>query len=225
MSKKHSRWSPQEIADMREWLAAGATLKQVGALYYGVTHQRISQLVGRLERPHPPRETGWKNPRHARAESSYHLVAELSRQGLDDQQIAKRTGLALNTVRIYRSRNGLYRQQRHPAEHIRWCLRLWVELFGYVPAASDWNPPMARKQGHGRRAIRFEQFRAMFEGPYASEVTRYLSPWADFIDAGGYPRPGHGTRSVQWRTAPLLSELSEKEIRAALAVVGPKPEI
>ena len=180
-----------------------ASLKEVGRPY-GITGERVRQLTGG-----PGTMIGRHFAKKARKQQRLDRVPELVAAGLSNKQIAVELGVKTHTVSSYRTEAGVTRQKKHSPEHSLWCLHKWVELFGYVPAATDWITSQARNLGHTRRAQRSEEFRAKYGCPWFEDLMRQFGSWANFIEAGGYPRPSLGARKLPWREAPLLSELEE----------------
>lgn len=206
MPKPWSFRAPEDIAEMRRRLKVDkATLAEVGA-DYGISRQAVSNLVGKLNRRHPP---GWTAPSKAKAEANRQLVERLARANKTDRQIAAETGLAESTVAFKRQQSNILHANRPTPEHSLWCLHKWVELFAYVPAATDWMPHMARKLGHELRAQRCEQFRKKYNCPVVNTVSKQYGSWSGFIRAGGYVSRSCGNHKIAWREAPMLEELPD----------------
>ncbi len=182
MTRSH-RWPREKIEAMRkELLEDGMTLQEV-ADREGYSPQRISQIIGPLGR-----DRNWKI--RVRGRNNQERVRKLAEAGKSDKQIAAETGLSKSTIANHRLAAGIRRphgNKKHTAEHIIWCARKWAELFGYTPAATDWNPALAKSLGHLERAERCHKFRAEFGAPPVVIVQRLFGSWSEMIRQAELP--------------------------------------
>jgi len=81
----------------------------------------------------------------------------------------------------------------------------WAELHGAPPAAADWNPALARRQGRPDRAERH----AGGDWPFYSTVVLYFGSWSAAIEAAGW----HSRPRGDWR--PPTATTAEEEHRRA----------
>lgn len=190
MPKKYRRWPPEKIEAMRQELAGGATLQQVGDRE-GVSRERIRQLVGNVG----------GSGRHQRVLHNQEAVKQLAMAGRADEEIAVELSLSLGYARILRLRAGV----RRPHPRKKWSCELilqkaleWHESYGYTPAAVDWNPSMAIAMGHTERVKRFREFGA----PHAGTVQQYFGSWSEMIRATNLPPAPTGYPGrLHWRIA------------------------
>ena len=168
---------------MRDELMAGDTLSEI-AVREESSSQRISQLVGPLNRPGT-----WKI--EARAKARRERVSELVAAGKTDEQIASDVELTLESVRRIRLEQGTKRpnpRKKHSQESILACVRLWYETYHFTPVATDWAPWTAIKQGQPERAERFHEFQTRHGAPYANTAVKYFDgSWAEMIRRSGLP--------------------------------------
>ncbi len=180
MAAKTHRWTPEVLEAMRkdrETMSAVAVGKK-----YGISRERVRQLIGNANRQHPP---GWKPPRTGRRLKNQQLIIELFALDSSDEEIAAEIGLSSNYVRRLRLDSGFRRNFSHTPEHDIECALKWHELFGYTPAAADWNPAQARVLGHNERAERFESFREEYGCSYAVGTQKRHGSWNEFIAKTG----------------------------------------
>jgi len=102
-------------------------------------------------------------------------------------------------------------RKRWSRDRILAAVAAWVELYGAPPAAADWNPAMARRQGRPDRAERH----AAGDWPFASTVSRYFGSWSAAIEAAGWRsrprgdwRPPAATAEDERRRAEVLAEVN-----------------
>jgi hypothetical protein len=147
------------------------------------------------------------------------LAGDLIAAGVTIREAAAALECVASTLRRYGLRDDpeLTRQQR--AEHARsltkrWtpdlimpAINAWAELHGTPPAASDWNPAMARRQGRADRAERH----AAGDWPFYSTVVRYIGSCAAAIEAAG------------WRSRPpgsAPSKVTDELLECARALIA-----
>ncbi len=189
----HSKWAPEDLKDMREALDGGLSFGEIGAIY-GISGERVRQLVGNANRHHPP---GWKPAWTGNAEKNRREVIHLMDQGYSDKDISGEIGISVLYVQSLRSKSGRRRTLRHTPEHDIWCALKWFELFGYTPAVADWTLAMARASGQTERVERFEQFRREYGCPTGTSLWTRHGSWKQFIAKTGLPPAlrggaGHG---------------------------------
>jgi hypothetical protein len=121
--------------------------------------------------------------------------------GVTMREAAAALECASATLRKYGLRDDAERTRQRCAEFARnlnkrWtpdlivaAIDAWAERYGAPPAASDWNPAMARAQGRPDRAERH----AAGDWPYASTVIRYFGGWSAAIEAAGFPSRPRGS--------------------------------
>lgn len=116
-------------------------------------------------------------------------------------EAARSLGVGVETLRVHGvrpSEKGRARQREAAARHAyslrkAWtadsiidAFHAWTTEHGAPPAAADWNPALARRQGRDDRARRH----ALGTWPYYSTVVRYFGSWAAGLEAAGWhPRP------------------------------------
>jgi predicted DNA-binding protein YlxM (UPF0122 family) len=182
LAKKDERWPPAKVKAMRKELLAGATLQEI-ADRESVSKQRISQVVGKLNRPEPQYQQ---------------KVAKLFKAGKSDEQIAAKLGISLSYVQYLRQQSNLWRY-RGPAR--KWTPELilkkaqeWYKKYGYSPMPTDWSPWLARKYGHAERVKRFYKLGA----PHVSTVYKHFPTWHEMLEQAGLPFNVAG-RPGQWK--------------------------
>lgn len=186
-------WSPaKKEAVRRELLEEGKTLKEI-AVREGATYQAVHYQVGALKRG------------KSRSQAQLEKIQKLVEDNKSDDEISEKTGLTIGTVRNYRGILGIKRPnslKQHTQEHSIWCALKWNELFGYTPAATDWNPSLARQRGYIERAERFNKFRDEYNCPTIGTIQHLFLSWSEFIrETGlppapqGYPARGHWAKS------------------------------
>jgi len=83
------------------------------------------------------------------------------------------------------------------------AINAWAEQYGTPPAASDWNPALARRQGRPDRAERH----AAGDWPFYSTIFRYFPSWSAAIEAAGFPsRPRGGRPPIPLDVVPVFGE-------------------
>ena len=129
------------------------------------------------------------------------IARDLIAAGVTMRQAAAALECASDTLRHYGLRDDPERTRQRRAEHARslnkrWTPDLivasidaWAELHGAPPAASDWNPAMARRQGRPDRAERH----AGGDWPFYSTVIRYFGSWSGAIEAAGWASRPRGS--------------------------------
>jgi hypothetical protein len=75
-------------------------------------------------------------------------------------------------------------------ESIADLIQAWVEMYGAPPAATDWNPNLARKYGLPERA---ERFYADGCWPVISTVLDVFGSWNAALEAAGFTPRSPGT--------------------------------
>jgi hypothetical protein len=134
------------------------------------------------------------------------LARDLIAAGESMREAAAALECATNTLRHYGVRADPELTRQRYAEFAgslrkRWTRLLivqaitsWAELYGAPPAASDWNPAMARRQGRPDRAERH----AAGDWPFASTVVRYFGSWGAAIEAAGWHSrpPGNAQEAI-----------------------------
>ena len=88
----------------------------------------------------------------------------------------------------------------------------WAALYGAPPAAADWNPAMARRQGRPDRAERH----AAGDWPFASTVAAYFGSWNAGIEAAG--RRGRPPGSAPSKVTDELLERARALIAAGASM-------
>lgn len=188
MAHSTRHWSPEEIQAMRhDLLENNKTLMQVAA-EKGVSHQRIAQLTGKLDR----------NTSRSRFIQS--RVAQLYKKGLSDEQIAAQLKRSVATVRQYRTEAGFRRSIPK-----KWTRKLliqkaqeWYERYGYTPSTTDWSPAQARAYNQLERVERYYEFGA----PSLKAVYGHFPSWSAFINETGLPPVPTGNASHgRWKMA------------------------
>ncbi len=122
------------------------------------------------------------------------LARDLIAAGVTMREAAAALECTSATLRNYGLRDDPERTRQRCAEHARglnkrWTPDLivaaiadWAELYGAPPAAADWNPAMARRQGRPDRAERH----AAGDWPYYRSVVDYFGSWSAAIEAAGW---------------------------------------
>jgi DNA-binding CsgD family transcriptional regulator len=181
-------WSSEKVEAVRkELLEEGKTLKEIAAREH-VTYQAIMYHVGRLNRG------------NSRMQANQQRVLELVKAGKTDAEIAQETGLGKRYVSLLRRAAGikyLAKPKTQTPEHSLKCAHKWVELYGYTPAAADWNPAVAVRSGQKERANRYGDFRQEYKAPHTNTVRNQFGSWSEFIRQTGLPPAkaggaGHG---------------------------------
>lgn len=192
-NSRRRKWSPGEITAMRAELDGGASLEEVGKKR-GVTRQRVSQLVGNINRP-----STWKS--QAQGRQSATKVRLLLKTGLSDEQIVSQTDLSLGTVRKHRLNAGVHRPnplKKWTPESIIEFAQWWHQRFGSL-ASTDWFPQRARKLGHTERVNRFYELGA----PHIHSVQRYFGTWLEMKRQAGLPASPRGAAAHgHWKKGP-----------------------
>lgn len=93
----------------------------------------------------------------------------------------------LTSTRITRCRDCWKRDARERGrQRILSAIRRWVEIYGDVPSATDWNPYAAARMGHVERARVYEAG----EWPSSATAVWHFGSWNAAITAAGFaPRP------------------------------------
>jgi hypothetical protein len=96
----------------------------------------------------------------------------------------RRYGLRPDPEVVSRQRAEFARRLNKRWDHglILAAIDAWAELYGAPPAAAEWNPAMARRQGRPDRAERH----AAGDWPFASTVVAYFGSWNAAIEAAGW---------------------------------------
>jgi uncharacterized protein (DUF433 family) len=87
-------------------------------------------------------------------------------------------------------------------------IRAWVELYGNIPAATDWNPSMARLNGRPDIADRFYADGCW---PHYSTVVARFGSWNAGIEAAGFTPRATGHRDNPRGRRPLAVALAVQE--------------
>ena len=191
-----ARWTSEKIQELREWRGYGLEFKQIGALYYGVSGERIRQLVGDCSDIY-----------QTRFQYNQERVLRHVDLGKTDGQIATAVDLSVPYVGVLRNSAGVERNRppkKHTQESAIWNALWWYICFGYTPWALDWNPAGCINAGQPERAQRFYEFREIFGTPTLGTVQELFGSWSEFNRRTGLPVPLDGPDSHgRWKTGKL----------------------
>ena len=156
---------------MRELRRAGYTLQDI-ADRYGLTRQRVSQLIGGVEVPDGTEVVGRRsrnreNLRAARTEALRPLLS--GERPITFVRAAEVTGIPLPVVsEIARAQGWSRARQRWTRDECLAAMARWHEAYGKPPTSYDWNAALSR---HSRSVLR--------DYPSSSTIANIFSGWSN----------------------------------------------